>query len=136
LRTRFCLASGLASSAVTLADPAVGTGTFLLGVLRQIASAVEADQGEGAVPEAIEASISRLIAFEMQLGPFAVAQLRIHAELLQLTGHVPRAPVRMFVTDTLDNPYIEQGYLPHMVEPIAASRRQANEIKKNERITV
>jgi hypothetical protein len=136
LRTRFGLASGLASSAVTLADPAVGTGTFLLGVLRQIASTVETDQGEGAVSEAIEASISRLIAFEMQLGPFAVAQLRIHAELLHLIGRTARTPVRMFVTDMLDNPYIEQEYLPLMVEPIAASRRQANEIKKNERITV
>jgi hypothetical protein len=136
LRSRFAQPSGLASPAVTLADPAVGTGTFLLGVLRQIAASIGADQGEGAVPEAIEASISRLIAFEMQLGPFAVAQLRVHAELLQIMGHVPRTPVRMFVTDTLDNPYIEQRYLPQVVEPIAASRRQANEIKKNERITV
>ena len=42
---------------------------------------VEADQGAGAVPQAIEAAIGRLIAFEMQLGPFAVAQLRIYAEL-------------------------------------------------------
>ena len=28
---------------------------------------------------AIDAALRRLIAFEMQLGPFAVAQLRIHA---------------------------------------------------------
>ncbi len=136
LRTRFSQSAGLASSAVTLADPAVGTGTFLLGALRQIAATIEADQGEGAVPEAVEASIGRLIAFEMQLGPFAVAQLRIHAELLQIIGGIPRTPVRMFVTDTLDNPYIEQRYLPQVVEPIATSRRQANEIKKTERITV
>lgn len=88
------------------------------------------------MPEALEAAVGRLIAFEMQLGPFAVAQLRVHAELLHLIGRVPRTPVRMFVTDTLDNPYVEQGYLPLMVEPIAASRRQANEIKKKERITV
>lgn len=136
LRSRFSQASGLASSAVTLADPAVGTGTFLLSVLRHVAATIEGDQGEGAVPEAIEASIPRLIAFEMQLGPFAVAQLRIHAELLQLMGRAPRTPLRMFVTDTLDNPYLEQRYLPQVVEPIAASRRQANEIKKTERITV
>jgi len=130
LRSRFGQTSGLASPSVTIADPAVGTGTFLLGLLRQIASTVEADQGEGAVPHAIESAMGRLIAFEMQLGPFAVAQLRIHAELLQLVGRVPKTPVRMFVTDTLDNPYIDQGYLPSMVEPIAKSRREANEIKK------
>ena len=67
---------------MTLADPAVGTGTFLLGVLRRIAADVEADQGAGAVPQAIESAIGRLIAFEMQLGPFAVAQLRVYAELI------------------------------------------------------
>ncbi len=33
---RFGLHAGLASPQVTLADPAVGTGTFLLGVLRRI----------------------------------------------------------------------------------------------------
>ena len=60
-----------------VADPAVGTGTFLLGVLRRIAATVEADQGEGAVPEAVEAAVKRLFAFEMQLGPFAVAQLLV-----------------------------------------------------------
>src|SRR5439155_7505715 len=45
LRTdRFGLHAGLASPAVTLADPAVGTGTFLLSVLRKIAETVEADE--------------------------------------------------------------------------------------------
>ncbi len=84
LRQHFGRSAGLASADVTLADPAVGTGTFILGVLRRIAADVEADQGAGAVPQAIESAIGRLIAFEMQLGPFAVAQLRVYAELIAL----------------------------------------------------
>ena len=36
---RFGLSEGLASADVTVADPATGTGTFLLGVLRRIAEA-------------------------------------------------------------------------------------------------
>ena len=36
---RFGVSEGLASTEVTLADPAVGTGTYLLGVLRRIAEA-------------------------------------------------------------------------------------------------
>src|SRR5205823_7514705 len=102
---RFGLHEGLASSAVTLADPAVGTGTFPLGVLRRIADTIEANQGPGAVPAQIDAAMKRLIAFEMQLGPFAVAQLRIFAELVDLMGQAPKTPLRMYVTDTLDNPY-------------------------------
>jgi len=89
---RFGQNSGLASPAVTVADPASGTGTYLLGVLRRIAATVAADEGEGAVREAINAAINRLIAFEIQLGPFAVAQLRILAEIgpLVLVGRPSR----------------------------------------------
>ncbi|MPZ49224.1 MAG: N-6 DNA methylase [Dehalococcoidia bacterium] len=79
---RFGLHAGVASPAVTLADPATGTGTFLLGILRKIAETVEADEGAGAVKGAINDAIKRLIAFEMQLGPFAVAQLRLLAEVV------------------------------------------------------
>lgn len=136
LRSRFALRSGLASPEVTLADPAVGTGTFMLGTLRRIAETVAADEGPGAVPAAIDAVVRRLLAFEIQLGPFAVAQLRILAELSDLIGAAPTTPLRMFVTDTLGNPYIEQEWVPAILGPIAESRRRANEIKRQEPITV
>jgi len=136
LRKHFGRSAGLASADVTLADPAVGTGTYILGVLRQIAAAVEADQGAGAVPQAIESAIGRLVAFEMQLGPFAVAQLRVYAELIELMGKPPRATPRMFVTDTLGSPYAEVESLGSWYERISESRQQANEIKRKEPITV
>jgi hypothetical protein len=107
-----------------------------LGVLRRIAAAVEEDQGAGAVPQAIESAMGRLIAFEMQLGPFAVAQLRVYAELLQLIGKPPRTTPRMFVTDTLGNPFAEVESLGSWYGKISESRRQANEIKRTEPITV
>ena len=133
---RFGLHAGMASPAVTLADPATGTGTFLLGVLRIIAATVRADEGEGSVKAAINAAINRLIAFEMQLGPFAVAQLRILAEIVDLTGDAPRIPTRMFVTNTLGNPEDDEGWIPGILAPIAQSRRDANKIKREEPITV
>ena len=137
LRTkRFGLHTGLGSPTVTLADPAVGTGTFLLGVLRKIADTVKADEGAGAVHGAIDAAVKRLIAFEIQLGPFAVAQLRILAEIVALTGTEPTEPVRMFVTNTLGNPDDDEGWIPGMLAPIAQSRRAANTIKREEPITV
>jgi Type ISP C-terminal specificity domain/N-6 DNA Methylase len=136
LQSRFGLFDGFASSEVNVVDPAVGTGTFPLAILRKIADFVEADQGPGAVPGAIEDALKRLIAFELQLGPFAVAQLRLLAELSELIGKPPRHPLRMFVTDTLGDPYVEEGWLPSFVGPIAESRRQANAIKQRESITV
>jgi hypothetical protein len=137
LRTsRFGLHQGLAAPAVTLADPAVGTGTFILGVLRRIAETVREDEGEGAVKGAIQAALDRLIAFEMQLGPFSVAQLRIAAEILDLTKSHPKSSIRMFVTNTLGNPYDDEEWIPGILAPIAKSRKEANKIKRDETITV
>ena len=134
---RFGLSEGLASADVTVADPAAGTGTFLLGVLRRIAEATEADQGPGAVPGVVEASLSRLIGFEIQFGPFGVAQLRLLAELQSLLGDPRATPsMRLFVTDTLGNPYVEEEYIPQILMPLGESRRRANEIKRQDKITV
>jgi len=134
--SRFGQHAGLAAPSVTVADPAMGTGTFLLGLLRQIAETVQTDEGAGAVKGAINAAIKRLIGFEMQLGPFAVAQLRILAEIVELTGGAPKTPARMFVTDTLGDPTDEEGWIPGLLAKIANSRKEANKIKRDEPITV
>jgi hypothetical protein len=128
--------AGFAASDVVVADPAVGTGTFLLGVLRRIAETVEEDQGAGAVRGAIEAAAKRIIGFEMQFGPFAVAQLRLIAELQALMNSLPLPELRLFITDTLGNPFIEEETLGQIYEPVAKSRRDANKVKKEQRITV
>ena len=48
----------------------------------------------------------------------------------------PLPELRLFITDTLGNPFIEEETLGQMYEPIAVSRRAANKVKKQERITV
>jgi len=109
-----------------------------VSVLQRIAERVEANEGKGAVKEAIEAAIQRLIGFEVQLGPFAVAQLRLLASIVNLTGGLPRQPPRMFVTDTLGNSESNEEWIPSTFPfaPIAKSRREANRIKRDEPITV
>ena len=132
---------GLADPDVKIGDPAVGTGTYLLGVLRRIASTVENDQGPGAVPGAIEAAIRRLIGFEIQFGPFVVAQLRLIAEIQSLMSveagsgrNLPQP--RLYITDTLGDPYAAQTQFSSMLAPIGQSRKDANAIKRDEEITV
>lgn len=137
---RFGVPEGLASTEVTLADPALGTGTYLLGVLRQIAKSTQTDQGAGAVPGVITDALKRIIGFELQFGPFAVAQLRLLAEIADLTkvkGTLPAdLRLRLYVTNTLGNPDEENEYIPQILKPLADSRRQANAIKRDEPITV
>lgn len=138
---RFDRADGVASPDVTIADPAVGTGTFLLGILRRIAASTAEDQGEGAVPGVVRAALKRLIGFEMQFGPFAVAQLRLLAEVVDLTGakhkgDADKIDLRLYVTNTLGNPDEEQEHFPTILKPLGESRRAANAIKRQEPITV
>lgn len=137
---RFAVLEGLASQDVTLADPAVGTGTFLLGVLRRIADTTALDQGPGAVPGVIRSSLRRIIGFELQFGPFAVAQLRLLAEVADLLKstkvHPDDVHLRLYVTDTLGNPDEEHDWIPNILRPLAESRRAANAIKRAEPITV
>lgn len=136
LRTRFERNHGIASKDVTVVDPAVGTGTFVLAVLNAIAETARKDLGPGAVADEVHDALKRLIAFEMQLGPFAVAQLRVFAALAELAGSVPSHAPRMYVTDTLSDPFAEETHIPQILKPIATSRKEANKVKQEERITV
>ncbi|MFJ3193820.1 type ISP restriction/modification enzyme [Streptomyces griseoviridis] len=128
--------SGLADDSVILVDPAMGTGTFLLEVFRSINKRIADDLGEGAAGPELRKALKRLIGFEIQLGPYAVAQLRLLAELTELGASVTTKELRTYVTDTLSNPYIEENPLGSWYEPIAASRREANKVKKNDDVVV
>ncbi|MFM0620013.1 N-6 DNA methylase [Paraburkholderia nemoris] len=130
------LPQGLASPKVWLVDPATGTGTYLLGVLRHIAGQVKADQGEGAIAGYIRSALGRIAGFELQLGPYAVAQLRLLAEVVELTGATPKESPHLFITDTLGNPYDDGGKMAQIFAPIAESRKAANKIKRETPVTV
>lgn len=143
--SRFGVAEGLASTDVTLADPAMGTGTYLLGVLRRIAETTASDQGAGTVPGVVRDALKRIIGFEIQFGPFAVAQLRLLAEVSDLLRKKatkvkstvpPHAGLRLYITNTLGNPDEEHEHIPQILKPLAESRRQANRVKRAEPITV
>ena len=135
-RPGFALNRGLATDSVTVADPATGTGTFVLGVLRHLAARVRDDEGPGGVPAAVQAALRRVVAFELQLGPFAVAQLRLLAEVVALTGAIPQVAPRMYVTDTLSNPNDDGGSFPGFTAAIGQQRKAANRVKREQPITV
>lgn len=133
------LKSGLADPGVRLIDPAMGTGTYLLEVLRVVAERYAADYGPGGQGAAVTELLSRVIGFEIQLGPYAVAQLRLLAELDSLGSTASTDQLRTYVADTLSNPYEEDelfGQLGAFYEPIAASRRAADKIKRDEQVLV
>ena len=136
LRTRLGCTQGYLSPNVLTVDPAMGTGTYLHAVIEHVADQVAETTGPGAVPAAIDELANKLVGFELQMGPFAVAELRT-ADLIKRHGAaVPKGGMHLYVTNTLDDPHLEQTQLAAGYEPIAKARRAANKIKASTPVTV
>ena len=81
LRTRFKKPLAFADDNVVVLDPAVGTGTYPLAVLDHAREAVAQRLGPGAVAGKLRGLANRLNAFEILVGPYSVAHLRISQAL-------------------------------------------------------
>lgn len=136
LRRRLGAKDGFASPQVTVLDPAAGTGQYPVEVLELIAAVVQYAEGPGAVPSRLSQAAERVIGIEKQAGPYAVAEMRV-AELLARHGAAtPPDGLRLYVADSLDDPYQEVTHLAATLEPIARSRRKANEVKASTPVMV
>lgn len=137
LRTRLGLDRGLGADEVRVVDPAAGTGTFLLRILDTVFDRIEKSDGTGEAREVVGTLASRLIGFELQMGPYAVSELRL-TDLLAHRGVELAAVDRMplHVTNTLDDPYRTQQTLPSFLRAIADSTRRADQIKADVPVTV
>lgn len=133
---------GLGDPAVTILDPATGTGTFLLGIAERVRAQAMAEAGDGFAALALQDLARRMFGFELLVGPYAVAHYRLHHALRRPTregnGHgalqLPRLGV--YLTDTLAAPGAAApiGPLGFVSEGIADERREANRIKAEQPI--
>lgn len=131
LRTRLKKPLGFASEGVVTLDPAVGTGTYLLGVIEHALKQVEAKQGKGAVPAHASNLARNLHAFEFMVGPFAVAELRLSRALADRNASLPEKGLSVYLTDTLESPNALVKDLPYFLRPISDQHKRALEVKKN-----
>ncbi|MFE4384024.1 type ISP restriction/modification enzyme [Streptomyces cyaneofuscatus] len=134
LRTRLDQQAGFGEEDVRIVDPAMGTGTYLHTIIDQVAEQAADRSGPAMAADAISRLASRLCGFELQMGPFAVAELRTSDLLKRHGSALPDGGLNLFVTDTLDNPFIEDEYLSY--DALSASRRRANRIKASTPVNV
>lgn len=136
LASRLDRSRGFRDPSVQTIDPAMGTGTYLHTILERVAEQSAAEDGPGVVPEVLSDAVTRLIGFEIQMGPYAVAELRASDLLAQWGARTPESGLNLFVADTLDNPYAAQNQIASGMNSIAQSRRRANEVKADANIQV
>jgi N-6 DNA methylase len=122
---------GFADPTVVTLDPAVGTGTYLLGVIEHALARMEAEQGVGAVKGQATALANNLYGFELLVGPYAVSELRVSRALRDRGAVLPRDGTHIYLTDTLESPHAEPPQSPLILRPIAAQHTKALKVKSN-----
>lgn len=120
---------------VTMIDPATGTGTFLVAWLRQARESFLSDGGsEGDWSEHLRRHVlPQMHGFELMLGPYAIAHLKVALELH--THGVADANVNVLLTDSLEH-QATQGQFGTMADPISAEGEVAADLKARKRFTV
>lgn len=120
---------GLSSDSVAVIDPAMGTGTYPLGILQQVASDAE-KYGTGALADAVSSVAQRIYGIELQSGPFSVAELRLSQAIRNFGGTLPENGLNLYVADTLEDPKSGTSReLSYTLQLIAQQRQRANRVK-------
>lgn len=130
---------GFADPGVSIIDPAMGTGTFLTGVIDLVARKRAAGGNEGFRAESVQELAGRLIGFERQMGAFAVAQMRVGQMLRLLNAQVRLRDMRLHLADTLADPWRPSQLFDRygaLWGPLRDNAEAASTVQRNERITV
>ncbi|WP_242888837.1 type ISP restriction/modification enzyme [Actinomadura litoris] len=121
---------GLADDDIVIVDPAMGTGTFLVEIIGAVADRVGDKLGPGTREDFVHDLVSkRLIGFEIQVAPYAVAELRIHGSFKTRFQVETPPKARRFLTDALADPNHVQRKLGAPYRVMEQARDEANDIK-------
>lgn len=135
-RNGFSVPSGVdpAEPFVSMIDPATGTGTFLVEWLRRARASFLG--GGGRAPDWAEhlraVVLPSLYAFELMLGPYAIAHLKVALELHQ--EGVSNEALAILLTDTLDHESHRQTLFDD--DPLSSEGERASALKDGARFTV
>lgn len=137
LQHRFEKPLAFADEGVVVLDPAVGTGTYPLTVIDHAAAAVERQYGPAAVAERLRSLAQRLHAFEILVGPYSVAHLRLSQRLRDATHGRTDQEVHVYLADTLDSPYQPPEFQAGLLQQrLSDEHTRAQEVKRDVRVLV
>lgn len=131
LKTRFGRPEGLGDEATNILDNATGTATYPLAVARRVLDRAASPQ------DAARSLAKRLFAFELLMGPYSVAHMRL-TQLLESTGADLGADgVQVFLTNSLTDPGEVSGDNQQMsiwevLEDINEETRKAGLVKNSQ----
>ncbi|MCG6122325.1 MAG: N-6 DNA methylase [Microvirga sp.] len=113
LEKRFGKKLGFADDGVVFLDPAVGTGTYPVAAIKHGLEKVRERSGPGAVPARARQMAENMHGFEVLVGPYAVAHLRLTQALEGAMNEAKAAGdpeeklgkrLNIYLADTLESP--------------------------------
>lgn len=113
LEKRFDKKLGFADDGVVFLDPAAGTGTYPVAAVKHGLEKVRARSGPGAVPARARQMAENMHCFEVLVGPYAVAHLRLTQALEGSMNEAKAAGepaeklgkrLNIYLADTLESP--------------------------------
>ena len=141
LDKRFDKKLGFADDGVVFLDPAVGTGTYPVAAVKHGLEKVRARSGAGAVPERARQMVENMYGFEILVGPYAVAQLRLtkaiegainegkaEGETQETLGD----RLKIYLADTLESPNKEPPGGLTLTHRALTNEHEAARMVKNE----
>jgi hypothetical protein len=128
---------GLVDHGVRVLDPACGTGTYLLTALEETLGTIESKFGSATAAEAASTAAKNFLGFEVLIGPYAVAHLRLGARLDAAGADMSEGEVGVYLADTLESPYTGiSGQETLMHKLLSEERIKAQKVKREDPILV
>ena len=137
LRERFGKDLTYADDDVVTLDPAAGTGTYPLAVIEHALDVVAERLGPGAVPSHASALARNVHAFELLVGAYTVAHLRVSERIQAHDGVLPEDGAHVYLADTLESPYAATpGLMALSLRALIDEHERARRIKAETRVLV
>jgi hypothetical protein len=103
LEKRFGKKLGFADDGVVFLDPAIGTGTYPAAAIKNALEKVRQRSGQGALAGRASQMAENMYGFEILVGPYAVAHLRL-TQALEGSGAQISTRLKIYLADTLESP--------------------------------
>ncbi|HVS82994.1 MAG TPA: type ISP restriction/modification enzyme [Pyrinomonadaceae bacterium] len=125
-----------ADEGVVFLDPGAGTAAYPLGAIHHALEIVSDRFGEGMVAARASDCANNFHAFEILVGPYAVAHLRLTQVISDYGGSLPADGIRVFLTDTLESPHANPPQPNLFARKLTEEHRRAQYVKNHTKVLV
>lgn len=136
LEKRFDKRLSFADDEVVFLDPAAGTAAYPIAAIEYGLDKVAERFGEGMAAARATECARNVNAFEVLVGPYAVAHLRLTQIITDAGGTLPPDGAHVFLTDTLESPYADPPQPNLFARKLTEEHRRAQRVKRHTRVLV